>query len=74
MTNEKFENLARLCDTLAKNASTPRQRENLMTIAERWRAMSTSQESEPSVGAVHRAAIRSWLWAMPEKTSKIISE
>jgi hypothetical protein len=35
MTNEKLENLARLCDSLAQNASTPQQRENLMTIAER---------------------------------------
>jgi hypothetical protein len=30
MTNKKFEHLATLCDCLAKNASTPEQRENLL--------------------------------------------
>jgi hypothetical protein len=35
--------------------------------------MSTDQGgSEPALGAAHRAAVKAWLWAMPEKTSKVI--
>ena len=70
MTNQKFERLARLCDFLAQNASTPEQRERLIGIAERWRAMSIGQGREPTPGAVHPAAVRSWLWATPAKPSK----
>jgi hypothetical protein len=38
MTNEKCEQLARLCDSLAVGASTPEQRDGLIELAERWRA------------------------------------
>ena len=39
----KFEHLAGLCDSLAQNASTPEQRESLLDLAHKWRAMATSQ-------------------------------
>ena len=67
MTNKKFEHLATLCDCLAKNASTPEQRENLIGLAERWRRRASGQGgSEPDLDTAHRAAVRSWLRAMPE--------
>jgi hypothetical protein len=67
MTNEKCEQLARLCDSLAVGAATPGQRDALIELAGRWRAMSTDQGgSQPALGAAHRAAVRAWLWAMPE--------
>ena len=39
---KKFEHLAG-CELLAQNSSTPEQRESLLDLAHKWRAMATSQ-------------------------------
>ena len=38
----KYERLAGVCDSLAQNASTPEQRESLLDLAHKWRALATN--------------------------------
>ena len=58
----KFEHLAGLCDSLAQNASTPEQRESLLDLAHKWRAMATSQKLyEVAPLDAHRSAVTAWL-------------
>jgi hypothetical protein len=58
----KFEHLAGLCDCLAQNASTPEQRESLLDLADKWRAIATSPKIyEVPPRAAHRSAVNEWL-------------
>ncbi|MGA8436456.1 MAG: hypothetical protein WB713_17070, partial [Methyloceanibacter sp.] len=58
----KFEHLAGLCDSLAQNASTPEQRESLLDLAHKWRAMATSQNLyEVAPRDSYRYAVTAWL-------------
>jgi hypothetical protein len=58
----KFEHLAGLCDSLAQNALTSEQRETLLDLAHKWRAMATSQKTyEVPPREAHRSAVTAWL-------------
>jgi hypothetical protein len=58
----KYEHLAGVCDALAQNASTPEQRESLLDLAHKWRAMATSAKiyEVPPLDS-HRSAVTAWL-------------
>jgi hypothetical protein len=58
----KYEHLAGLCDALAQSASTPEQRESFLDLANKWRAMATSQKIyEVPPRDTHRSAVNAWL-------------
>jgi len=59
---KKFESLALLCDSLARNASAPEEREHLLDLAQQWRTMATSRRiyGVPPRNA-HRSAVITWL-------------
>jgi len=58
----KFESLAALCDSLAQNASAPEEREHLLDLAHRWRAMATNPKVyEVALRDTHRSAVTAWL-------------
>ena len=57
----KFEHLAGLCNSLAQNALTPEQRETLLDLAHKWRAMATSPKiCEVAPLDAHRSAVTAW--------------
>jgi hypothetical protein len=54
----KFESLAALCDSLAQSASVPEEREHLLDLAQKWRAMATSPKIyEVPPRDAHRSAV-----------------
>ena len=58
----KYEHLAGVCDALAQSASTPEQRESFLDLANKWRAMATSQKLyEVAPRDAHRYAVTAWL-------------
>ena len=58
----KFESLAALCDSLAQNASAPEEREQLLDLANQWRAMATNPKIyEVPPRDAHRSAVNEWL-------------
>ena len=58
----KYEHLAGVCDALAQSASTPEQRESFLDLANKWRAMATSQKLYVvALLDAHRSAVTAWL-------------
>ena len=58
----KYEHLAGVCDALAQGASTPEQREHLLDLAHKWRALATDPKIyEVPPRDAHRSAVSAWL-------------
>ena len=58
----KYGHLAGVCDALAQSDSTPEQRESFLDLAQKWRAMATSQKIyEVPPREAHRSAVTAWL-------------
>ena len=55
----KYETLAGVCDCLAQTASSPEQREHLLDLAHKWRALAT----DPKIYEVppRDAHVKEWL-------------
>jgi len=58
---QKFFDIAQLCDVLAQSAPTPDERDNFMSMAEKWRALATGRQGggnlhRDTLSAAHRSA------------------